>query len=192
MARPRDPQIEERILNAVASLLEEQGYDAITMDAIAERAGVGKPTVYRRYGNKDEVIFALNVHTAVPVEPVDTGTLEGDIRTAAWELARTLQSPSTRAALGPQIGHAIADDKANQLFQERIAGQSDAYMLPMWERGLARGEVDPSLDYIAARTALGTALIFSIVLYRLDISCVDQIVDQWIAGVRPRDLGATG
>ena len=87
---------------------------------------------------------------------------------------------------GGQVGQAIAEDRANAAFLERVGGSSDVYMRPIWERGLARGEIDPDLDYVVARTALGTAVIFSLALYRLDPSCVDQIADMWVAGVRPR------
>lgn len=185
MARPRDPQIEERILASAQDLIQESGYDGLTMEAIADRAGVGKPTVYRRYANRDEVVFALNVRNSAPVEQVDTGSLRGDIRAVVRAVVPTIDSPAVRAALGPQVGHAIAEDRANQAFLERVGGSSDAYMLPIWERGLERGEIDPSLDYETARTALGTAVIFSLALYRLDPACVDQIADMWVAGVRP-------
>ncbi|WP_134742232.1 TetR/AcrR family transcriptional regulator [Nocardioides sp. 503] len=192
MARPRDPQIEQRILGAAQTLIAETGYDGLTMEAIAERAGVGKPTVYRRYANRDEVVFALNVQSSFPVEQVDTGTLRGDIRAVVRAVVPTIDSPATRAALGQQIGKAIAEDRANAAFLETTGGSSDVYMQPIWARGLARGEIDPALDYVTARTALGTAVIFSLALYRLDPDCVDQIADMWVAGVRPGATDAPG
>jgi AcrR family transcriptional regulator len=185
MARPRDPQVEERILDATHDLIEEHGYSGLTMEAIADRAGVGKPTVYRRFANRDEVVLALNARASIPVEPVDTGTLLGDITAIVRGLVPTVNTPALRAALGPQLGRAIADDEANHAFQETVSGSSDVYMLPVWERGLSRGEIDPELDYVVARTALGTAVIFSLTLYRLDESCVDQIAEMWVRSVAP-------
>ncbi|GAA4682908.1 TetR/AcrR family transcriptional regulator [Nocardioides nanhaiensis] len=185
MARPRDPQIEERILDATDQLIREHGYEAVTVEAIAERAGVGKPTVYRRFANRDEVLMALNARASIPVEPVDTGTLLGDIRAIVWGVVPTVNTAVLRATLGPQVGRAIADDDANRVFQETVGGSSDVYMRPIWERGLARGEIDPSLDYEVARTALGTAVIFSLALYRLDESCVEQIAAMWVRSVAP-------
>lgn len=185
MARPRDPHVEERILDATHDLIEEHGYAGLTMEAIADRAGVGKPTVYRRFANRDEVVLALNARASIPVEPVDTGTLLGDIRAIVRGLVPTVNTPALRATLGPQLGRAIADDEANRVFQETVGGSSDVYMLPVWERGLARGEIDPELDYVVARTALGTAVIFSLTLYRLDESCVEQIAEMWVRSVAP-------
>ena len=46
--RPRDPRRREAILEAAAMLLVEVGYDRMTVDALAARAGVSKPTIYRR------------------------------------------------------------------------------------------------------------------------------------------------
>jgi AcrR family transcriptional regulator len=186
MARPRDPRIEERILDATEELITEHGYAELTMDAIAERAGVGKPTVYRRFRNRDEVVMAVNARASIPVEPVDTGTLLGDIRAVVRGVVPTVNTPAVRATLGPQVGRAIADDAANAVFQETVGGSSDVYMRPIWERGIERGEIDPALDYVVARTALGTAVIFSLALYRLDESCVDQIATMWVRSVAPR------
>ncbi|QCW49388.1 TetR/AcrR family transcriptional regulator [Nocardioides dongxiaopingii] len=185
MARPRDPLIEERILDATDDLIAEHGYAGLTMEAIAERAGVGKPTIYRRYANRDEVVMAVNARASIPVEPVDTGSLLGDIQAVVRGVVPTVNTPTIRATLGPQVGRAIADDAANRVFQDTVGGSSDVYMRPIWQRGLDRGEIDPDLDYLVARTALGTAVIFSLTLYRLDDSCVDQIARMWVRSVAP-------
>ena len=55
--RPRDPRRREAILLAAMSLIGEVGYDRATVEAIAHRAGVSKPTIYRRWpGGKAEIV----------------------------------------------------------------------------------------------------------------------------------------
>ena len=54
--RPRDDTIDEGIVAALFELVEEVGLDGVTIDAIAERAGVGKATIYRRWASKEELI----------------------------------------------------------------------------------------------------------------------------------------
>jgi len=49
--RPRDEGVEARIVDAVITLLSEVGYGGITIDQVARRSGVGRPTIYRRYAN---------------------------------------------------------------------------------------------------------------------------------------------
>ena len=54
--RPR-PTVRERLQQAAFELFDEQGYDGTTVDAIAERAGVGRTTFFRAFRSKEEVIF---------------------------------------------------------------------------------------------------------------------------------------
>lgn len=187
MARPRDPLVDTRILHATRRLLGRDGFEHLTMDAIAQEAQVSKPAIYRRYANKDEIILSLNIQESVPQQEIDTGSFEGDIRVVTQALFDSLKQMPRNIA-GPQIGMAIADEEASRRFLENMAHPTVALMGEMWERGVARGEVDPELDFLTAKIALGTSLIFSILLYRLDPDGdeVEQVVTQWINGVRPR------
>ena len=65
IGRPRDHGRDEAIHRAALALLGEVGYDRTTIEAIAQRAQVGKATIYRRYKNKEEIlIFAVREHVA--------------------------------------------------------------------------------------------------------------------------------
>ncbi|MDG3011559.1 TetR/AcrR family transcriptional regulator [Rhodococcus sp. D2-41] len=55
--RPRDPAIDDAALVATRELLAEVGWDRTTMVSIAERAGVGKPALYRRWPSKAQLVF---------------------------------------------------------------------------------------------------------------------------------------
>lgn len=57
--RPRREGADEEILSIARTLLEEHGYRALTVDAVAERAGVAKTTIYRRWPSKGALISAL-------------------------------------------------------------------------------------------------------------------------------------
>lgn len=73
--RPRSEQAREAVLHAVDDLLLEVGYAALTMKGIAERAGVGRQTVYRWWSTKAEVLFEASVADAeeeLTVPPADT------------------------------------------------------------------------------------------------------------------------
>ena len=62
--RPVDPAKDQEILAAGRSILFEQGPQAITMEAVARAAGVAKPTLYRRYANRDRLIEAIVANEA--------------------------------------------------------------------------------------------------------------------------------
>src|ERR1700750_2007292 len=99
--RPRDPQRREAILRAAISLVAEVGYDRMTVEAIASRAGVSKPTIYRRWpGGKAEIVAdAMRLKHAEGEEPVDTGSLRGDLL-AMFEHKLTATDEDVRLAAG--------------------------------------------------------------------------------------------
>jgi AcrR family transcriptional regulator len=66
--RPRDAGAREAILDATLELLAERGFHATTMDSIAERAGVGKNTIYRRWSAKDDLIIDAFLHFTADLE----------------------------------------------------------------------------------------------------------------------------
>lgn len=186
MPRPRDPRVDAKILHATRRLLERDGVERLTVEAIAAEAGVGKPAFYRRYANKEQVVLSLGIAESVPAEPIDTGTFAGDIVALTDQLRASLQRMPRNVA-GPQLGMAIADQAASRTFLENMAHPAIELMEQMWRRGISRGEVDPQLDFMAAKIALGTSVIFGVLLYRLEPGGpeIDQVVRQWIAGVRP-------
>ncbi|MGH3263328.1 MAG: helix-turn-helix domain-containing protein, partial [Trebonia sp.] len=77
--RPRDPSRADAIRAAVLDLLVEQGYERVTIEAVAERAGAGKATVYRRWASKAELVLdaVADLHGPVGMA-ADTGSLTGD------------------------------------------------------------------------------------------------------------------
>ncbi len=80
--RRLDPSLDAAILEATLAGVAELGYDRLTMDDIASRAGVGKAAIYRRWASKAMVVADAVAHwrrRLGPVEPPDTGSLRGDI-----------------------------------------------------------------------------------------------------------------
>ncbi len=76
--RPRSAALRRKILRAAASLLDERGISGVTMEAIAARAGVGKPTIYREWPNAPSVALAAFLET---VEPPDQAQVDSSERT---------------------------------------------------------------------------------------------------------------
>src|SRR5437764_6171627 len=79
--RPRSRQAHQAILDAAAALLPERGLAAVSMDAVAERAGVSKATIYRWWPTKEALALdALYTEwSAIRPFPRDTGSLRGDL-----------------------------------------------------------------------------------------------------------------
>src|SRR3954462_15149787 len=96
--RPRDPSRDGVIRAAILQLLADVGYGALTMDAVASEAGVGKATIYRRWRTKqDLVVDTISALTRAEAAPVDTRSLEGDLRA----MMRSPPSPLTPPPRAP-------------------------------------------------------------------------------------------
>ncbi len=93
--RPRSAEADEAILAAAVDLFAECGFDGMTVEGVAARAGVGKGTIYRRYPGKLDLIIAASRYFAQEREPaVDTGTIAGDLRALIdWLIGVFTSSP---------------------------------------------------------------------------------------------------
>ena len=85
--RPRSLEADEAILEATVEVFAEVGFEALTMEGVAARAGVGKNTLYRRFPNKlDLVVSAVRCYTNVGAAPPNSGTTRGDVRAIVDDL----------------------------------------------------------------------------------------------------------
>src|ERR671921_2993630 len=96
--RPGDPSGEGVIRAAILRLLAEVGYGALTMDAVAAEAGVGKATIYRRWRTKHDLVVDTlsDINRAIAVPP-DTGSVETDARALMDLVVQTVQNPAGAA-----------------------------------------------------------------------------------------------
>jgi len=139
--RPRDPSRDGVIREAILRLLGEVGYGALTMDAVAAEAGVGKATIYRRWRTKqDLVVDTVSVMNKALATPVDTGSLEGDVRHVVHRMVDLINGPVGTAirSLLPAMQHQPALQEAFR--NGPLTAWSDSYGR-MWAQAEARGEI---------------------------------------------------
>lgn len=186
MARPRQPDIDDRLLAAWQELAVERAYGAITMEAVAERAGVGKPALYRRYPSKAHLAFAASIGESVPPVPSDHGDLASDLLDAVRALVASLASVP-REVFAERISAAIADADFARQVQEVTSGPASDAVTLVWERARRRGEVDPALDGRAVLDDLAGALIFrALVRHReVDDAYLRGVVARFVRAVAP-------
>ncbi|MFD0203922.1 MULTISPECIES: TetR/AcrR family transcriptional regulator [Saccharothrix] len=173
------------VLQAVHAELIEHGYTGLTVENVAERAGVHKTTVYRRWGTVDVLIADALDHTRETEWPVpDTGTVEGDLIAIAAEVADTFADPvrhpvpiaiviaaqqSTRAQDAKRRFYAARHAEAAKVVtraveRDELPPQEDPVELirltcaPLYHRVFITGEpVDRTTAERAARAALAAA-----------------------------------
>jgi AcrR family transcriptional regulator len=149
LGRPRDESARQRILDAALELVDEAGFAQVTTCAIAERAGVGKATVYRWWPNKAAVLIEAFREAVAPEVPfVDTGSFEADIRLQVEKFARMLIGPKGRmlAAIlaAAQNDSDVAAALTDYWIRPRRAEASAAMeRKPQWKE--SAGDIDTGL-----------------------------------------------
>src|SRR5260370_21332555 len=97
LGRHRDPRIESAVLRSTVDLLGETGNAALSVDAIARRAGTSKPAIYRRWPSKAHLVHEAVVPIDSGTELPDTGSLTGDVSETARRTGAPLTSPAAPA-----------------------------------------------------------------------------------------------
>jgi AcrR family transcriptional regulator len=191
VGRPRDPAVNEAILTATRELLLEVGYQGLSIDAVAVRAEVGKPTIYRRYPNKAALVFEAVFGKTKTRSVPDTGALVSDLREAYSWAVDEFAAPEARAALPGLVADVAANPAVAELVRGLVVEPEYARVRAALERAQLRGEIHPDADLTLAIDAFtGTALGRVLVLNRpVDHTFGERLVDLIVNGLAPRDNG---
>ncbi|QKG26193.1 TetR/AcrR family transcriptional regulator [Actinomadura verrucosospora] len=138
--RPRSGHVDEAVADAVRALLAEAGYQALSIDGVAARAGVGKAGIYRRWRSKAEMVFAVVVHGPHPVAPADSGSLRADLSALAEHIIDLLSGPYARLVLPGLTADLSADPALAARFQAGVIDAERALVAEILDRARARGE----------------------------------------------------
>jgi AcrR family transcriptional regulator len=106
--RPRDPRLDEALLECGLAVILERGYYAATVTEIARRAGVGTPAIYRRWPTKVEFAMDLMVRVSEPEPIPETGSIRDDLVSFMALRLRTWSAPLFRQLVFPALLEAQA------------------------------------------------------------------------------------
>lgn len=154
----------DHILASARELLGDVGYGATTMEGIAARAAVGKPTLYRWWPNRAALVHEAILDGAIGASVPDTGSLAGDVRAFVEGTVAFFDRPLVREAwLGAVVelrddGAALAN--AHARFLRPAAGAFRRRLQAAVERGECRPDVEPS---VVLDTVLGACMAALIV-----------------------------
>jgi AcrR family transcriptional regulator len=186
IGRPRDPRIDGAVLHATVDLLGETGYSALSVDAIARRAGTSKPAIYRRWPSKahlvHEAVFPLSDATELP----DTGSLTGDVREMMRRTVAVLTTPAAIAALPGLVGEMAADLTLHAALLERFGDILARGLTERLKDAESRGEVRPDVTAADLLEAIA-GITFLALLTRaasLDEAWVERSATLILKGIR--------
>ena len=186
--RPRSAHARRAVLDAVRELVEEGGYSAATIEAIAARSGVAKTTIYRSWPNRaalavDVLVQMVAAAAPPPADGDPLRALRTDLRRIA-EAAEGLPGRLLVSLLGeaehdPEIHEALA----RELFGPRRQGTVKAIRRAQ-DSGALRPDVPP---YLAGDLLYGPLFYRKFIRHEpVTGAFVDQVFGHILAGLRPR------
>lgn len=138
--RRPDPAVDEAVRRAAVELLLERGFE-LTFDEVAERAGVGRTSVFRRYATKQELLLtAAEQITIERIEVPDTGTLGGDLVAAVRAVYGVFGEASTQT-LARHALVATLQDQAGSAIMRAVLDRRLELVTGLLERSVKRGEI---------------------------------------------------
>lgn len=167
-------------MDALLVLLAEVGFGGLTIDAVAQRAGVGKATIYRRWASKEQLVLDALTNGRIPIPEPDTGNLRDDL------LAYYLPLADPEAQMGAiRLMPALAAEAAVDM---ELAARLHAYVSDrrapvagILRRAQERGEIGEGFD-----VELVVDLVTGAIMYRLYFSGAvvdDAVIRRLLDGV---------
>ncbi|WP_309127162.1 TetR/AcrR family transcriptional regulator [Microbacterium sp.] len=176
-ARRRGRALIDAIHDAVLAELGEHGYAGMTMEGVAERAGAGKASLYRRWNSRAELVRDTVYHLMRDAEGLpDTGNLREDLHQLLSQTVRLLNGP-LGDALRAVLSEALADRGRAAEISSLSLGTGRRLMAEIVGRAVARGEVEAA-SVTDTRLDVGQALLRDRFLFRnVTADDVTEIVD---------------
>ncbi|MCV7319139.1 TetR/AcrR family transcriptional regulator [Mycolicibacterium confluentis] len=191
--RPRDPQTDRDIVAATRRLLIEDGYDQVSIEAIAREAGVSRPTVYRRWPSKAHVVFDAVFDAPSDGEiPSTSGDFEADLLSFVRGALTFWRQPVVEAAALGILAERHRDPQLHIRTQQLLDERTRAAFGDLVRAGVEQGAVDAAVDVdMLYQVLIGTA--FYTAQMGRDTTGVDGFAKRLCAlvtdGARPNTTG---
>lgn len=183
----RAAQQEQAISETVLQLLREGGYAALTTDAVANRAGVSKATIYKTHSSKSELLTAAASLVLSAPTIQDLGSFRAEIEQLLRERAQQYNGEVGGHLFAALLGTTAQDPEFRPAFAEWIKVQQDANVNAV-RRGISRGEIRPDCDPKAISTLIAAPLLYRMLVERapVDEALIGLVIDSVMAGVASR------
>ncbi|MCG7606496.1 TetR family transcriptional regulator [Mycolicibacterium sp. (ex Dasyatis americana)] len=166
--RPRDAAAERAILQAALDLFIERGVEGSSIEQIAKRAGVGKPTIYRRWSTKEDLIAAAmetlvaeEVGWASP-EAIDIESPHELVEAAIESAAAVTTTPSYRALVARVYGSAVSHPALMTVYWDRYIRPRRALATRLLEHAQECGTVAADTDFDVAIDMMVGAITYRV------------------------------
>ena len=192
--RPRDPGADRRILHAARLVAADVGIQGSSMSAIADRSGVGKPTIYLRWANRADLMVAAVADLRTEVATDGAGSVRADLLRSLTEDHELYVTGEHSRFLRSVLFESVSDAELARELEDSIFGPRRARLAQIIARGIEDGEIRAGVDPVAMADLLAGPLVRAMVLGEddLDADALRAHVDVVLDGIRDREGSAVG
>ena len=161
--RRRSEGSRDAILQAATELVVEQGYAAVSIEKVAQRAGVGKQTIYRWWPSKGDILMEALAHKAdVHIPLPDEGSWAADLRRMLNDSFTLGRAPQVAELLRALMVEAQLDPAFGARFRAEFLERRRAALATLVERARKRGDLPATLT-----AGFAADVVFGVLWYRL-------------------------
>jgi AcrR family transcriptional regulator len=192
--RPRDPEADRAILEATIQVLGEEGYEGLSIEGVAARAGVGKTTIYRRWPSKAELVVAAIQRSKAPTDPTppapDESTRDALVRILSG-FTRTMSHTESGRMLCGLVAEMSRNPELARAVRAGLLEHRRSIVYAILDRGIERGEIRSDIDHEVVGDLLGGPVVMRILLTGGSVApkFVREAVDTVLGGIGTRRAG---
>lgn len=191
--RPRSEEAREAVLKAARKLLEEGGLGAVTIEGIAARAGVSKPTIYRSWKNSYAVAMEAFLESAKARVPFGESTSPvADLREQLRKVAEVFATRTGRS-VAAMIAAAQSETEIAKAFRNHFILKSREEGRQLLDRAVAQGELRGDIDFDTTLDLLYAPIYFRLLIGHgaLTPAFTDSILEHALFGLAKQAGGET-
>lgn len=179
-----DPRIEHTrkiVLGAAIEVVAERGFRGATIDAIAQRCGVARSTIYRHWPDRMDMLLEAVTTRVGTMEDLASGDLREDLVSLVMHLGTLLGSEPVGSVAAALVLESRSDPKLDELRRRFVAERRQAASRII-ETGIARGEIVSGVAPETLAEELGSPVFFNTLIMHtpIDRSWAEAHVDRWL------------
>jgi AcrR family transcriptional regulator len=187
--RPRSERSHLAIIRATVELLVEGGFQSLTMEQVQRRAGVGKATIYRRWGSKEDLVKDAIQYFGSELPVPDTGTLAGDYAEISAAVMRIAKDRGGALLMPRLLVEASGDPELHAIFNATLVEPRRRVLRIVLERARERGELRADVDVELAIDMIAGPVIYRFLVSGGDVAptaaAAPRMLQALLEGLRP-------
>ena len=186
--RPRSEQAERAIIAAALAVFAECGPDAMGIEQVAARAGVGKATIYRRWPGKEDLLLDALAALKTPLPEPRGDSVREDLVALMQAMASDYADPARAREFALLLGEGAKYPRLMAKYTGTVVEPRREVIRSVLRRGVASGELRPGVDVDVALFMLTGAVIArgKDQPEAISASYAQRVVDELLAGLTPR------